>query len=67
MPDVVTISLPPSGQEEIEAEVTIGAPAQRRARLAADVRIGDLHLGQHAEALVDVTEPTVDATVTRQP
>jgi hypothetical protein len=28
--------------------------AVRRARIAADVRIGHRHLGQHAEALVTV-------------
>jgi hypothetical protein len=32
---------------------TDGEPV-RRARIAADVRIGDRHLGQHAEALVTV-------------
>jgi glyoxylase-like metal-dependent hydrolase (beta-lactamase superfamily II) len=53
VPDVATISLPPLGQEEIEVEVTIGEP-RRRARLAVDVEIGELRLGQHAEALVDV-------------
>jgi hypothetical protein len=31
----------------------LGRRAQRWARLAVDVRIGDLHPGQHAEALVD--------------
>lgn len=56
VPDVATISLPPLGSEEIETEVTIGGPARRRARVAVDVAIGALHLGQRAEALVDVTE-----------
>ena len=53
VPDVAKISLPPLGQEEIEVEVTIGEP-RRRARVAVDVEIGELRLGQHAEALVDV-------------
>jgi hypothetical protein len=55
VPDVATISLPPLGREEIEVEVTVGGPTRRRARVAVDVTIGDLRLGQHAEALVDVT------------
>jgi glyoxylase-like metal-dependent hydrolase (beta-lactamase superfamily II) len=55
VPDVAAVSLPPLGREEIEIEVTVGGPMRRRARVAADVSIGDLHLGQHAEALVDVT------------
>ena len=33
--------------------VVVGGPV-RRARLAVDVTVGDLRLGQHAEALVDV-------------
>jgi glyoxylase-like metal-dependent hydrolase (beta-lactamase superfamily II) len=55
VPDVVTISLPPLGREELEIEVTVGGPPQRRARMAVDVTIGELQLGQHAEAVVDVT------------
>jgi glyoxylase-like metal-dependent hydrolase (beta-lactamase superfamily II) len=54
VPDVVAISLPPLGHEEIDIEVTVGGP-RRRARVAVDVGIGELRLGQHAEALVDVT------------
>jgi glyoxylase-like metal-dependent hydrolase (beta-lactamase superfamily II) len=55
VPDIVAVSLPPRGQEEIEIEVTVGGPPRRRARVAVDVSIGELDLGQHAEALVDVT------------
>ncbi|MFC7549306.1 MBL fold metallo-hydrolase [Plantactinospora sp. GCM10030261] len=55
VPDVASISLPPLGREEVEVEVTVGGPTRRRARMAVDVSIGDLRLGQHAEALVDVT------------
>jgi hypothetical protein len=55
VPDAVAINVPPLGQEQIEIEVTVGGPPRRRARLAVDVGIGDLRLGQHAEALVDVT------------
>ena len=55
VPDVVTLSLPPLGRERVEVEVTVGQPC-RRARIAVDVSIGTLHLGQHAEAVVDVLE-----------
>ncbi|GAA0899415.1 hypothetical protein GCM10009557_75280 [Virgisporangium ochraceum] len=55
VPDVVPLSLPPLGRERVEVEVTVGQPC-RRARIAVDVSIGTLHLGQHAEAVVDVTE-----------
>jgi hypothetical protein len=34
--------------------VSVGSAAQRRARIAADVTVGERHLGQHAEALVTV-------------
>jgi hypothetical protein len=54
VPDVAALSLPPLGRAEIDIEVTTG-PARRRARIAVDVSIGELHLGQHAEAIVDVT------------
>jgi hypothetical protein len=57
VPDVARISLPPLGREETEIEVTVGGP-RRRARIAVDVSVGELHLGQHAEAVVDVTETT---------
>jgi len=42
---------------EVAFHVTAGDRAERRARVAVDVRIGDLHLGQHTEALVDLLEP----------
>jgi glyoxylase-like metal-dependent hydrolase (beta-lactamase superfamily II) len=57
VPDVARMSLPPLGREETEIEVTVGGP-RRRARIAVDVSVGELHLGQHAEAVVDVTETT---------
>jgi glyoxylase-like metal-dependent hydrolase (beta-lactamase superfamily II) len=53
VPEVVALSLAPLGSEQVEVEVRAGAP-RRRARMAVDVSIGDLHLGQHAEAIVDV-------------
>jgi glyoxylase-like metal-dependent hydrolase (beta-lactamase superfamily II) len=55
VPDVAAISLPPLGREQLQIEVTAGAP-RRRARLAVDVVIGELHLGQHAEAIMDVRD-----------
>ena len=53
-PDVAVVALPARGTAEVDFEVVVGGDPQRRARVAVDVRIGDLHLGQHAEALVDV-------------
>lgn len=55
VPDVTAISLPPLGQERIEIDVMTGGP-RRRARIAVDVSVGELRLGQHAEAVVDVVE-----------
>jgi hypothetical protein len=55
-PEVVALSLAPLASERVEVEVTAGAP-RRRARMAVDLSIGDLHLGQHAEAIVDVRSP----------
>jgi hypothetical protein len=56
VPDVAAVSLLPLGREEIEIEVTVGGSTRRRARVAVDVGIGELQLGQHAEALIDVTQ-----------
>jgi glyoxylase-like metal-dependent hydrolase (beta-lactamase superfamily II) len=55
-PDEVVVALPPAGQVDVELDVVPTGPGARRRRLAVDVSIGDLHLGQHAEALVDVEE-----------
>ncbi|MDP8905234.1 MAG: MBL fold metallo-hydrolase [Chloroflexota bacterium] len=38
----------------VRFRVHVGRQPQRRARVAADVRVGDRYLGQHAEALVTV-------------
>lgn len=49
-----TVRLGP--HEEVTVELTVSAgSAGRRQRLAVDVTIADLALGQHAEALVDVS------------
>ena len=53
-PEVAHLRLPPSGHGEVTVQTVPCGPARRRARIAADVRIGDLDLGQHAGALVDV-------------
>jgi glyoxylase-like metal-dependent hydrolase (beta-lactamase superfamily II) len=47
-----------AGEEaEFEFDLHVGPGAVRRARVAVDVTIGHLALGQHAEALVTVTPP----------
>jgi hypothetical protein len=53
---VTEVSLDSSGEHVIEMEAVVQGPAQRRNRVAVDVRIGALRLGQHAEALVDVLD-----------
>ena len=55
-PDVAVVPLPAGGGADVDFDVVVGSTPQRRARLAVDVRIGTLHLGQHAEALVDVVD-----------
>lgn len=53
-PPVARVSLAPGEEREVAFAVTTGAEATRRNRLALDVTIGGLRLGQHTEALVDV-------------
>jgi glyoxylase-like metal-dependent hydrolase (beta-lactamase superfamily II) len=57
-PEVMKFSLPPAGGGRVEMEAVVPGPAVRRSRVAVDVTIGRLKLGQHAEALVDVIEPS---------
>jgi glyoxylase-like metal-dependent hydrolase (beta-lactamase superfamily II) len=52
-PAVADVTLAPGEEREVTFTVTAGAPG-RRMRLALDVTIGELRLGQHVEALVDV-------------
>jgi len=55
-PAVTEVSLDGSAEHVVEMEAVVQGPAQRRNRLAVDVQIGTLRLGQHAEALVDVID-----------
>jgi glyoxylase-like metal-dependent hydrolase (beta-lactamase superfamily II) len=50
----VRTHLPAGGTERVDVTIVVDGPVRRRARVAVDVRVGDLYLGQHAEALLDV-------------
>jgi len=52
----ISLDLGPSEEASVQLTVT-PASSGRRQRLAIDVTIGGLRLGQHAEALMDVVEP----------
>jgi glyoxylase-like metal-dependent hydrolase (beta-lactamase superfamily II) len=53
-PALARVELDAGETGELFFEVTIGTRVSRRQRLAADVTIGALRLGQHTEAIVDV-------------
>ncbi|GAA2885955.1 hypothetical protein GCM10020220_090180 [Nonomuraea rubra] len=50
----LTLRLPGGGMEQVHLRLVADVVPRRRVRLAVDLTIGDLRLGQHAEALVDV-------------
>ena len=52
-PETADVVLDVGEERCLPVVVVVGGPV-RRARLALDVTVGDLRLGQHAEALVDV-------------
>lgn len=53
-PEAAEVTLAPHGEARVVLTAVAGG-AERRARVAADVTVGELRLGQQAEALVDVT------------
>jgi glyoxylase-like metal-dependent hydrolase (beta-lactamase superfamily II) len=55
-PDSCDVPLTAGGTVDIPFVVTIGTEPGRRKRLAADVRFGDLSMGQQAEAIIDVVD-----------
>jgi glyoxylase-like metal-dependent hydrolase (beta-lactamase superfamily II) len=57
-PDVMVFKLDPGEAVTAVMDVVAGPAVQRRARVAIDVTFGDLRLGQHAEALIDVVPAT---------
>ena len=54
-PDHVRTQLDEGAEVTFDVRVQAGAAPVHRARIAIDVSIGELRLGQHAEALVEVT------------
>ena len=46
------VRLEPGQELAVPIGLTVGPAGDRRARVAVDVTIGDLRLGQHAEAIV---------------
>lgn len=53
-PERVTRVLQPGERAQLEFVIQVGTAPVKRARIAADVSFGALHLGQHAEALIDI-------------
>ncbi|HVU91552.1 MAG TPA: MBL fold metallo-hydrolase [Jatrophihabitans sp.] len=60
VPEATEVELAGAQERVVELEAVVQGPAARRNRVAVDVQIGELRLGQHAEALVDVIEPAGD-------
>jgi glyoxylase-like metal-dependent hydrolase (beta-lactamase superfamily II) len=54
---IAPVELAAGEEREIAFRVTVGSAPALRARVALDVTLGSLRLGQHVEALVDVGEP----------
>lgn len=61
-PDVAEVLLPAAGEAAVPMKLVPAGGPRSRTRIAAEVRIGDLQLGQHADALVDVVGPSVGAS-----
>lgn len=53
-PAAVSVELPPHGEGAVRFVVRASLERTRRARLAADLTVGDVRFGEQAEALVDV-------------
>lgn len=60
-PERIEVQLAAGEERAVELLVTVADAPVRRARVALDVTIGTLRLGQHTEALVDVEPPAVSA------
>ena len=50
----VTIAIDGNGSVAVDFAVTVSATPARRRRLAIDLTVGELRLGQHAEAILDI-------------
>ncbi|NED95943.1 MBL fold metallo-hydrolase [Phytoactinopolyspora alkaliphila] len=57
-PGVVVLKLEPGETATAMVDVVAGDSVQHRARVAVDVTFGNLRLGQHAEALIDIVPAT---------
>jgi hypothetical protein len=49
------VGLTAGGEERVTFRLRVGSQRVRRARIGADLTVGEVRFGQHAEALVDVT------------
>lgn len=55
-PAVAEFRVPAAGESEVAMQVIASGAARRRVRIAAEVRVGELELGQHADAVVDLVD-----------